>query len=724
MRQLRLSLLLGLLLPLASQAQSVRFQSQAISTRGAGIANATVAVCTQPANTNTQPCSPLATLATSTSTTSGGANPLTADSFGNFFFYAAPGRYTVQIYGPAVSGQFVTPDVEVPTAGASAAVTSVFQCKNLQTIQCVSGTNTVSDQGWAGADVGGWINSAYAALPSTGGQIWVFPKADGTCYTDATQVNFTTSGKPVMLKGVGGTKADPLGGGTCINYTVTAAGTMILWDTAVASRSFWPGADGAEDITFINNNCVTSGGCGSTSNGIQTGLTNWGLLNAVFNRVSMAGFSSGYVFSNQNSANINLNDNIFTGNGIAVDFGHVNGIHVKSGLWNGNGSAFKAETAVGGELEIIGGNFVVPVNDFVNCTNATTSCDVYVTSSHFETSTGCGNSHIFTGNMDLTISGGLIEDDCTSGNSDYFISISSGAHFLEIYGTLFSSPGRTLTNPITVASPVRSKIFASVITPSILPVTSFVGGTGAANATFFISNGTSGNTQSLNQMEGAFKTPLGVGDVAFVPTVGVGLDLHQNAANDFVKFLDTTQGFGEWRMGPGTGGARFSLRDQTNAKQIWNINSGASGGSLTLPTACAFTTLQGAGSPALVCAATSQKTESAADANVLTFTPPAAVGTYRLHLDGSISAATAATLGWTATWTDSNGNAATPTNLSVCLASTGVCAATTGALSAVDRFSGTYLIDVNNAATAIVIKLTFSGTSFTAKVSATVERII
>lgn len=123
-------------------------------------------------------------------------------------------------------------------------------------------------------------------------------------------------------------------------------------------------------------------------------------------------------------------------------------------------------------------------------------------------------------------------------------------------------------------------------------------------------------------------------------------------------------------------------------------------------------------------AATSQKTESAADANVLTYTPPAAAGTYRLLLTGSISAASAATLGWTATWTDSNGNAAAPTNLPVCLASTGVCGATTGALSAVDRFSGSFPIDINNSATNIVIKLTFSGTSFTAKVSATVEELI
>lgn len=157
MRQLRLSLLLGLLLPLASQAQSVRFQSQAISTRGAGIANATIAVCSQPANTNTQPCSPLATLATSTSTTSGGANPLTADSFGNFFFYAAPGRYTVQIYGPAVSGQFVTADAEV----SSTITVSVPQIKQ-------GGTCTVAQiQSFLSANAGGEVDARGCTTIST-----------------------------------------------------------------------------------------------------------------------------------------------------------------------------------------------------------------------------------------------------------------------------------------------------------------------------------------------------------------------------------------------------------------------------------------------------------------------------------------------------------------------------------------------------------------------------
>ena len=81
----------------------------------------------------------------------------------------------------------------------------------------------------------------------------------------------------------------------------------------------------------------------------------------------------------------------------------------------------------------------------------------------------------------------------------------------------------------------------------------------------------------------------------------------------------------------------------------------------------------------------------------------------------------AATLGWTATWTDSNGNAQTPTNLS--LVQSGTAAPALTFTTSAGNYYGDAIIDVNNAGANIVMKLTFSGTSFTAKVSATVERL-
>jgi hypothetical protein len=118
--------------------------------------------------------------------------------------------------------------------------------------------------------------------------------------------------------------------------------------------------------------------------------------------------------------------------------------------------------------------------------------------------------------------------------------------------------------------------------------------------------------------------------------------------------------------------------------------------------------------------ATSQKAESAADTNVLTLTPAAIAGTYRVRFTLSLSAANAATLGWTATWKDSNGNAQSPTNLA--LSQTGVAApALTFTTSSAGNYYGDLTIDVDNSATNIVIKLTFSGTSFAGKASATIE---
>jgi lysophospholipase L1-like esterase len=119
---------------------------------------------------------------------------------------------------------------------------------------------------------------------------------------------------------------------------------------------------------------------------------------------------------------------------------------------------------------------------------------------------------------------------------------------------------------------------------------------------------------------------------------------------------------------------------------------------------------------------TSQKNETGADASVLSVTPAAAVGTYRLNVTISVSAANTATLGWTATWTDSNGTAQTPTNLSLFQSGTAA-PALTFTTSAAGNYYGSAIVDINNAGTAIVIKTTFSGTTIAYKVTASVERM-
>jgi hypothetical protein len=75
------------------------------------------------------------------------------------------------------------------------------------------------------------------------------------------------------------------------------------------------------------------------------------------------------------------------------------------------------------------------------------------------------------------------------------------------------------------------------------------------------------------------------------------------------------------------------------------------------------------------------------------------------------------------TWKDSNGNAQTPTNLS--LTQTGTAApALTFTTSAASNYSGCQTYDTDGSATAMVVKLTLaSGTLTASKASATIERL-
>lgn len=100
------------LLATCAFAQNSRFESVALGPKGP-IPFALVAVCTQPANTSSQPCSPPANLCSSLSDTiCTSPNPLTSDALGHYQFYIkqAQSPFTVQIYGPQVESPLVLPD--------------------------------------------------------------------------------------------------------------------------------------------------------------------------------------------------------------------------------------------------------------------------------------------------------------------------------------------------------------------------------------------------------------------------------------------------------------------------------------------------------------------------------------------------------------------------------------------------------------------------------------
>lgn len=136
-----------------------------------------------------------------------------------------------------------------------------------------------------------------------------------------------------------------------------------------------------------------------------------------------------------------------------------------------------------------------------------------------------------------------------------------------------------------------------------------------------------------------------------------------------------------------------------------------------------FKMMDQGGTLGVIVGSTLQKAETgAADSNVLTVTPLSVAGSYTLKTKISVSSGTSCVVGWTATWTDSNGNAQTPTELA--LSQTGIAApALTFTTSSAGNYSGEQPIDVNNAGTNIVIKWIGGGTC-AAKMSASVERQI
>ncbi len=85
-----------------TRAQGSRKDDVVFNSRGQPLAGATIRVCTASATT-TPPCTPLALIYSDVALTQALANPTTSDGMGNYKFYAAPGRYVIEISGPSIT---------------------------------------------------------------------------------------------------------------------------------------------------------------------------------------------------------------------------------------------------------------------------------------------------------------------------------------------------------------------------------------------------------------------------------------------------------------------------------------------------------------------------------------------------------------------------------------------------------------------------------------------
>ena len=185
-------------------AQGSRHDDVVLGPTGQPLAGASVAICTEPATTTTAPCSPLAALYSNSALTTPLANPVSTDGLGNYFFYAAPGKYTIQIYGPGITTR-VLPDVILPSDPSSPTFTSVTTTSGISAFslslagnlgvsgnETVAGTLTVDGNPITGGGGGGNLsaNNAWTGNNSFKGPI---PYWDVTAW-GASGSSTTTTG--------------------------------------------------------------------------------------------------------------------------------------------------------------------------------------------------------------------------------------------------------------------------------------------------------------------------------------------------------------------------------------------------------------------------------------------------------------------------------------------------------------------------------------------------
>src|SRR5712692_7414128 len=190
-----------------AHAQGTRKDDIVFNSRGIPLAGATVRVCAMPASG--QPCTPLALIYSDVALTQALANPTTTDGLGNYFFYAAPGKYEIEISGPAITTKQI-PNVILPNDPASPSFTGAVSAFSLT----LSGNLTVNGNTTVvGNLASGTLNLANQSTPP------------GSAGSGTVNLYTKTADKRLYYKDDTGTEVGPLGSGaqtTAVN-TFTAS---------------------------------------------------------------------------------------------------------------------------------------------------------------------------------------------------------------------------------------------------------------------------------------------------------------------------------------------------------------------------------------------------------------------------------------------------------------------------------------------------------------------
>ena len=343
---------------------------------------------------------------------------------------------------------------------------------------------------WGSGDIGAQINAAYAALPSTGGTIYILPQSG--CYNFTTPILLNTVGKPAVLVGV--SPANPAGG-TCLNYLPTTGTTAITLDYTQPLGTETP-VPALANIYLLNNSCSAVGGCGSSAIGVETGGTNGGAFGARFSNSTIEGFGTAINLADAHGVGwaVEFDNFVLRSNTVGLTFStlHEN-THWFGGVCIANGTCVVDDT--GSDFYLYG------VSIDSNAAGLAGNFGHYhCIGCHFE------NLGLTTLNF-VNLTGGYVDlisgyylDNSTSGSIDQMFTLSNAvAHISGI--TIFTT-GRTITNLfyLSGASTVSGDYFTSVsnLIPNIC---------NAGSVACTVTRNAGGALPALNQMAVFESTP-------------------------------------------------------------------------------------------------------------------------------------------------------------------------------------------------------------------------
>jgi len=298
---------------------------------------------------------------------------------------------------------------------------------------------------FSGVDIGAKINSAYADCPSAGCRI----KVPAGQYSMATSIQCSTLSKPCLIEG------DP-GGAVTLTYTGSGAAVTLDWGYTTPSGS------GTNFFTAGGVRDVNLSGPGHTSLtvGILFGPTH-GLNQAVISGVGVTAFGVGVESENTSFQNTIENSSITeceTGLSFPAGSGGSEETRVSNSEISRNDNGINiANSSV--ELSLIGNslddndNYSADASHFAIVMVPST---IFGFGNHFENIGGKPSNYISNGGGNVTLHGGQMLEDRSTGSSTQMVISAGGALVMD--GVVVWSSGATISQVATLSNSASASL--------------------------------------------------------------------------------------------------------------------------------------------------------------------------------------------------------------------------------------------------------------------------